>query len=252
MKTKVCILTMVALLAAASVGAQNPPKNAPPPPQQKPESLLHRVLRISGIAASPTALKGPGDEVRSGQVWLVEVATKKRQCVTPGGGFRSPVIAPDGADIIALRGDDVVRIHRSGGSVEKVDSIEAISKLVGFSEDDVDKILVLTAGASGSATIGLLSLGTGKVQAVPYDKTSAEDRQTLEDLRGWVRVYGNKRLYVKRQSKESVSGRVEWTDVFLKEREGEAVDISECGEVNCGQPSLSADGRFVVFVKSDH
>ncbi len=30
------------------------------------------------------------------------------------------------------------------------------------------------------------------------------------------------------------------------------LNVSECDGVNCGQPSLLRDGKFVVFVKAEH
>jgi len=55
---------------------------------------------------------------------------------------------------------------------------------------------------------------------------------------------------VKRQTKQALSGTVEWTDVFRKMGSGEPVDVSRCDGVNCGQPSLSQTGRLLVFVKA--
>jgi hypothetical protein len=98
----------------------------------------------------------------------------------------------------------------------------------------------------------LLSVSTGKVEPVPYDSASSEDRQMLEHLRSGDRVCGDKSVYVKRSSKESVAGSVQWTDVFLKLGAAEAINVSECDEVNCGQPSLAPDGRLVVFLKAQN
>jgi len=38
-------------------------------------------------------------------------------------------------------------------------------------------------------------------------------------------------------------------NVFLHVDNQQAVDISRCDGANCGQPSLSGDGRWMVFVR---
>lgn len=237
-------------MASSQVCAQTDARSNPPAPPRRSETFLHKVLRISGIAASPAALKGPGDDVRSGQIWLVDASSKKTTKVSNEQGYRSPVFALKETYIFALRGSDVVRFSVAGGAAQKMFAIDGIQKLVGADEDDPGRILILAADASGKTAVGLLSMSTGKVEAVAYDGSSTEDRQMLEHLRSWDRIYGDKRVYVKRQSKDSLSGRVQWTDVFLKEGPREEVNVSQCDETNCGQPSLSPDGKFVVFVKA--
>jgi len=150
-----------------------------------------------------------------------------------------------------VRGTDVVRINRAGGAAQQVSSIPGINKLVGFSKDEADKVLVLAADAAGSTTVGWLSVSTGKIERVGYDAGSSEDRQMLEQLRGWDRTYGGRKIFVQRQSKRSVAGPVEWTDVFLKEGASEPHNVSDCDEVNCGQPSLSGDGKWMVYIKAE-
>jgi len=86
---------------------------------------------------------------------------------------------------------------------------------------------------------------------VPYDAASNQDLQMLESLQGWSRTYGDKYIYVKRQTKQAFSGTVEWSDVFLNVGNREPVDVSRCDGANCGQPSLSEDGRLLVFVKAE-
>src|SRR6202030_2037801 len=94
--------------------------------------------------------------------------------------------------------------------------IPYISKLVGFSVDDPDTILVLIGKSSARPTVGLLSLTSGKITAMPYDPASSRDMEMIEHLQSWERVYGDKRVYTKRQTKETLYGPVEWTDVYLK------------------------------------
>jgi len=85
---------------------------------------------------------------------------------------------------------------------------------------------------------------------LPYDPASGEDLQMVEGLAGWSRTYGERHIYVQKQSKKALSGTVEWHDVFLEVDSEQPVDVSQCDGVNCGQPSLSADGHWLVFVKT--
>jgi len=246
-------IVLTAFVATASMRSQTSVKSNPPAPQpDKPETFLQKVLRISGIAASPSTLKGPGDDVVSGQVWLVDIASKKTRALSAAGGYSSPVFAPRGDSIFVLHGGDVVRFNLSGGNPQKVCSIPGIQKLAGASQDDADKLLILGKDAAGNTAVGLLSVSTGKVEAVPFDPASSEDRQMLGRLRGWDRMYGDKRVFVDRHSEQSLSGPVQWTDVFLKEGTNLPVNESACDEVNCGQPSLSLDGKLLVFIRAEH
>ena len=64
------------------------------------------------------------------------------------------------------------------------------------------------------------------------------------------RVYGDTKVYVRTESKSDMAGSVGWTDVYLKQGNNSPLNVSRCDGVNCGQPSLSNDGRQVVFVKA--
>jgi hypothetical protein len=67
----------------------------------------------------------------------------------------------------------------------------------------------------------------------------------------WDRDYGDTNLYIDQQTKSGMSGTLSWTDVFLKRKGNTPIDVSKCNGVNCGQPSLSADGKSVAYVKAD-
>jgi hypothetical protein len=247
----ILLLVFVGLMVSTAVRAQKPDKPPPPAAQSKTESFWDKVLRYTGISHDASNLKGPGDEVVSGQIWLADLGSKTSVKVTAGGGYRSPVFVPGGKEILVLKGSEVVRVGVSGGNLVKRYAIADITKLVGFGVDDPDTVLVLARGAGERPAVGLLSLSSGKVTPMSYDPASSRDLELIEHLQSWERVYGNTRVYTKRQSKETLYGAAEWTDVYLKRGGAEAVDVSECDGVNCGQPSVSADGRSVVFIKSD-
>ena len=72
----------------------------------------------------------------------------------------------------------------------------------------------------------------------------------LTHLRGWERVYGNTKVYVKKETRTDLSGLLEWTDVYLKQSDKDPRNVSKCDGINCGQPSSSENGRYVVYVKA--
>lgn len=248
-----CVFGLVLCYAAFGVCFQQtpPPAKQSSAPAGKTESFWHKVLRVSGIAQSPSTLRGPGDEVRRGQIWIRDLATGQTRKLTTTGGFRSPVFLPEGNDILALKGTDVVRVAFVSGKVTNLFVVAGLTKLVGFTVDDPDKVLVLSRDSSGVPTVAFLSVTAGKLDPLRYDPSSTDDRRLVEHLSAWDRSYGNTTLYVDQQTKESMAGTLSWTDVFLKKDSSAVKDVSNCDGTNCGQPSLSPDGKFVTFVRSD-
>jgi hypothetical protein len=226
-------------------------KNAPAD-KQKPTSFIDRMLKFFGISDSPGTLKGPGDEVTSGELWLADLRAGTTRALTSNDGYRSPIFLAGDRDVLALRGPEVVRVPSAGGESKKLYSVDGILKLVGASSEDRATVLILLRGeGSGHPRVGLLTVGTGVVTPVPYNPASSRDLQMLEDLEGWSRTYSDRHVYVRRQSKQALSGMLEWSDVFLQAGSRTAVDVSQCNGVNCGQPSLSAGGGWLVFVRTN-
>jgi len=245
-QTVACATILLTVTLAAATPRPTP--TATPSPAV-PESFLSGVLRFLGVSHDPSSLKGPGDEVVTGQLWIADLSSKSTRKLTSNGGYRSPVFVPGSPDVIALKGDEVVRVRANDGNESALFAVNSITKLVGFRDDDPTALLVLLGGTQPHA--GILSLKSAAVQTLPYNASSSRDREMLAHLAGWERDYGNTSLYVKRESKQTVSGTIEWSDVFLKTGSGDPVDTSQCGGVDCGQPSLSPDGTLVVFVRSD-
>ena len=237
-------------LAAAVAGLVALAAALPPEAGAQGESLLQTLLRFSGISATPSAQKGPGDELEAGDVWLVSPGRGTSVRLTRDGGYRSPVFGPGDQSVLALRKDALVSIPLGGGEGATLHALPRASKLVGLGVDRPQEVLAVFEDADGAPWLGLVALGSGQVTRVPHDRASREDRAMIAHARDWQRVYGSAAGYVKTESKPGLSGTVEWTDVYLARSGGDPVNVSRCDGVRCGQPSLARDGSQVVFVKA--
>ena len=234
MRRSVAILAMAALLSATAAA----------------ETMVERLLRVAGLTASPAQMRGPGDEIQAGDIWVASPGVGAPVALTSGSGYTSPIFSPMDDSIFALKGASVVRIPAAGGRVVAVQKTAGLLKLVGFDGKNVDEVVVLLDG-SGRSPLGVLSLKSGTVTPLPYDAKADAERRMLAQVRGQERVYGATSVYVKTESKAGLSRTIEWTDVYLRRGNAPPQNVSACDGVNCGQPALSPDGRRVAFVKSD-
>lgn len=215
------------------------------------EGLLSKLLRITGISATPSQQKAPNEEMEAGgQIWINDVKKGTLQKLGHENGFRSPIFGPKDEAVLALKGGALWQVSLQTGAASKLHQVAGLTKVVGIDRDDSDKILVLIKRGSAIAP-ALLSLATGAISEISYDANSPEDRKLLNHLKGWERVYGDTMVYPKAQTHEGVSGTVEWQEIFLKRDDTAPVSVSRCDGANCGQPSLSGDGTKVVFIRTN-
>jgi len=242
-KGAVRFLTVMLLLASVSLGLSL---------QKKKESFWQRLLRFAGISATPSAQKAPDDGAIAGDIWLVRVDSADRLRLTNDGGYRSPIFLKGDKSILALKGHDVVKLAFTGGTPNRLFNLKAAVKLVGVNADDPDSILILLEGQDGHPVLGVLSLKSGQVTKMSPDGEDQEFRRALAHAQGWERVYGTTRVYVKNEVKNDLAGSLEWSDVYLKHSKTEPKNLSQSDGINCGQPSLSQDGRHVVYIKAQN
>jgi hypothetical protein len=213
------------------------------------ETLIQKLLRISGLTAAPSQMRGPGDEVDPGNIWIADLDRHTTKAVTDGGGYRSPVFSSDGK-IYALRGDTIVRISPGGGPAAPVRKASGAEKLVGFESDGADDIVVLFDTAGAASPLGVVSLKSGRITPLPYDPKSDGQRRMVAQVRAQDRVYGDTTVYTKTETKRGLSRNIEWMDVYIRRGNGEPQNISGCDGVSCVQPALSPDRRSVAYVKT--
>jgi hypothetical protein len=227
-------LTLTAMVAVLSAAAA--------------ETLFQKLLRIAGLSASPAQMREPGDEFESGDVWVVTQGGRPVR-LTSGGGYNSPIFSPVDDSLLALKASTVVRIPDGGASGVTGRKVPGALKLVGFDGLNSDEVVVLLESTDHSPFVAL-SLMSGKITTLPFDKTAEDHRRMLAQVRGHQRVYGDATVYIKTESKRGISRTIEWTDVYLQRGSGPPQNVSACEGTNCGQPALSPDGRKVAFVKS--
>lgn len=211
---------------------------------------IRKVLKFFGIGDTPKSKGSAQDMESGGNIWIVYSDSMKQEQITQNGGYRSPIFMPGDEAILALKGSEVVQLPVTGGEENILRTVQGIVKLVGFDKDNQEEILGLFEDENGKPyVIGTLSLQTGQMTPIPYDKDSTEDRRVLSQVRGWERIYGNTTVDVQTETKRESAGTVEWTDVYIQQGDEEPVNLSKGDGVNCGHPSLSHDGRQVVYIK---
>ena len=242
-------------VALALAQTQTAPKDAPAPTAvpkipskaQPAESSFEKLLRIIGLTATPSQMKGSGEEVEPGNVWVVDVDRGTPRALTTEGGYRSPVFSRTDGAVYAVKGDSVVRLSAPAGS--RPVRVPGIIKLVGFDGTMPDDLVVLRNAIAGASPLAVVSTKSGTVTDLPYDASTDAQRRLLAYIRGQERAYGNISLYLNNESKAGRFRNVEWTDVYMRRGTSDPKNLSVCDGVKCAQPSLSSDGKSVAFVK---
>ena len=83
MKKLVPYLLVVTFMVTAGGGqAAKDPAGGLAARQQTRTSFTDRLLKFLGISNSPGTLKGPGDEVTSGGLWLADLQARTKRALT--------------------------------------------------------------------------------------------------------------------------------------------------------------------------
>lgn len=130
-------------------------------------------------------------------------------------------------------------------------TVPGIKKLVGIDKETPDQVLVLTdLDNDNCENVGVLALADGIVTNLPYGR-GKEDQDLVTHLRNWDREYddGDTKFEIRASTKKVNGVDVTTTDAWLKLKDKEWVNLSRCPTgVTCGQPSISNDRKFVLFV----
>ena len=239
MSPSAIVTALIVLLLAAGQQAK--------PPARPSEPLLTKLLRIAGLTAAPSQMKGPADDTAVGNVWMTTVDRRDARALTTDGGYRSPIFLPNGSTVLALRGNAIVQLGTAPGNVPPVRMKAAVTKLVGIDSAHPSEVVVLTPDAG--SPLAAVSLQNGTVTALSFDASDEAQRRLLAQIRAQDRSYGDMTVYTKTETKSGLSRPIEWIDVLVKRGAAPPQNVSACDGVNCVQPALSRDGQRVVFVK---
>jgi hypothetical protein len=204
---------------------------------RRPPTFWERILRLAGISQAPRMSRsGCPTEIVSGQIYLVNLASKEKKLLSADRSYRSPIFATGGNSILALNGDELIRIPLSGAPPSVLHKMPQAHKLIAVADSD-DELLVLTRDQK----IGIFSFLTNDFE--PFDEKDERYRGMLERIR---RSYHNYDSGIKVQvDQPDGSGSCQ---VMLIESPSRPINVSECRRMHCGQPSLSPDRRWVVFI----
>jgi hypothetical protein len=211
------------------------------------QSLLQRLLRIAGLTAAPSQLRAAGEDVGSGNIWIADLDRRMQQALTTDGDYRSPVFSPADGSIYALRAQTIVRVPAAG--TPPPIKIAGVVKLVGFDSQNADELIVLVKADPGRSPLAVVSIKSGTVTTLPFEAKSDEERRMLAQIQAEDRIYGETKVYTKRDSKQGLARKIEWSDVYVQRGTAPPQNVSACDGIMCGQPALSPDGRRVAFIK---
>jgi hypothetical protein len=181
--------------------------------------------------------------VAYGQIWSVAFDASGKPAkpvkISAASDLAWPVLGPNGRTIYAIQQDRIVQLGGDGQSIIAVDKQKQWTRLFGVTEHGDVLGMVYEDDASILATLHR----NGKITQSPAPKSDEEEKRK-SILEQENRAYaGNRSLYVERSTR---GGR--GFDVFFKRGE-EVVNVSDCGDDACGQPSLSPDFRIVLYVR---
>jgi hypothetical protein len=227
--------------ASNPVPSPSPAPSASPNPQRS-ESFWGWVFRVTGISATPRNQRDDY-KVKPGHIWVANLQVRLR-VPTEDGGYISPVFFNDGENLLALQGNNLVKVSVETGAKQVVKELKGALKLIGFAGDDPDKVLLLKDEDQDSCpSVAILALNDGTMTSVPFTK-QGNDQDLLTHLETWTRTYDGGEWELKTRKEGS-----DWFNVFLKQKNKDPVNISKCDQVNCSQGSLSKDRKRVVFIK---
>lgn len=207
------------------------------------ESFFKTLINELHMAFIAIASLGGDSVVQAGQLWSVKLdASGKSSELKQLGTIDNlswPVAGPDGATIYALQQSQVVELIDNFQTTEVIHSKANWIKLLGIAKDGS----ILGIVYQDNQTRPAILTKTGDLQVNPPTQ-STEDQTLISYLLQEARSYvGGKSLYVDRSER---GGR--GFDVFLKLGD-QVINLSDCGDDNCGQPSFSSDFRLVLFIR---
>jgi hypothetical protein len=226
--------SLLILTAALGVAGASPPS---PEHSLLAQTFWTGVDYLGLIFKAVGSLGGGTDR---GQVWIVDLSTGERSRVPGADDLAWPVLGADHSTIFALCGRQMMRLTSSGGEVVPVGPETNWRRLLGV--DGSGDVLGFIAGRPRAQPAVMTE--KGELLLLPQPETEQENARVSMLLQENL-AYGNGRQLTVTRSRRGGRG----YDVNLVD--GDTVNnLSDCGDDACGQPSLSPDGRYVLYIRA--
>lgn len=192
-----------------------------------------------GLGVMFTDLSNLGEGIDQGQIWIVDRTTGEQRPISAADPLAWPVLGPNDQTIFALRGRQLVRLNTRSGEIVPLGNEADWRKLIGV--DPESNVLGFVADTPLARPAVMTP--SGDLHLLPPPSTG-EERKRVSLLLQENRAYTNGvQLMVKRSRR----GRGYAISLVA---DGVVKILSDCGDDFCGQPSLSTDRRYVLFVRA--
>jgi hypothetical protein len=231
------LVPMMLLLLSASANSQPASPQAATPQSSVAQAFWSGLGQINMLFKAAGSL---ASGATNGAVWRLDLASGNRQRIGTGDTLSWPVAATGTSPVFALHGRQLVRLG-TDGTETPAGNDTAWRKLLGVLPDG--SVLGFVAGEP-RARPALLS-PDGSVQVLPPPE-SDEDRQRESFALQEERDYADGTRLRIRRSERGGQG----FDIFLI-KDGTQRNLTDCGNARCGQPSLSADGTALLYIRAE-
>jgi hypothetical protein len=197
----------------------------------------------SGIEALHVLFKGFGSLAGGpdrGVIWQFDISTRTHTRISAGDGLAWPVLGPDNRTVFALKGNQPVQIRPPEQQETDFGPDAAWRKFVGVAPDGTVLGLVERSELVRPALLTV----DGRLSILPEPSTG-EEKDRIAALLKEDRSYAQGLLEVSRSRR---GGR--GFDVYYTIGQ-QTLNVSDCGDDACGQPSLSQDGQHVLYVRHE-
>ena len=229
------------VLSASMQGASQaaaPPPPATPTPSDTGSNGFWVALKKLGVVLKSISDLGAGAD--SGQVWIVDVATGAQHPIVTPTSVAWPVFGQDEHTLFALRDGRVVQLSTLGSAPIPLGSAAGWRKLLGV--DAENNVLGFIAAKPRVSPAMLTPKGELRVFPAPE---SDDERERVSRLLQENRAYADGSELIVKRSTHGGRG----YDISLVTK-GSVKTLSDCADDYCGQPSLSPDRRYVVYVRT--
>ncbi len=213
----------------------------------KAENFLDVLLRFTGITITTSQVRG---NFSGGNLWLVNIdqasSTEPKQ-ITSEGTYHSPLWFPGKNNILVMNKNKLIQIDVYQNQKKTLHTLSDFTILLGFDKNNPDSILILQ-----NNNPGILSLVSGEIDFLAFDKNDPNNRHALDSLMSNFRDYGETQLFIEKQgtlSARNLSKKVNNINKTNKIHINTGCDdiVIPCPG-KCAQPALISDKRQLVFV----